>query len=165
MEDSNGGGMLPALLAGAAAGLVGSVVQAAIGKSEELAFLPEREDSNIAPRLMARVAEAVGEDLSTRAAWALGTVFHLGYGAGWGALYALARERRPVDPLIGGLALGGVIYAVTFPRWGGAVQTRTERSWKRRSREMEVVAASITLGFGLATAAVYERIRPGPAAE
>lgn len=161
MGDATEGDLLPALLAGAAAGVVGSIVQAAIGKSEELALLPEWEDSNIAPRLMDRLADGMGESLPTPAAWALGTAFHLGYGATWGGLYALARERLRPDPVVGGLAMGAVIYAITFPAWGGAVRTRTERQPRRRSWGMEVVAASVTLGFGLATAAAYERIRPG----
>lgn len=163
LEDMTAGARLPTVLAGAAAGVIGSIVQAGIGKSEELAFLPEREDSNIAPRLMDRLAGAVGEDLPTPAAWALGTAFHVGYGAVWGGLYALAREHRPIHPLFGGLAMGGIIYAITFPPWGGAVQTGTERPPKRRSWGMEVVAVSVALGFGVATAAVYERIRPDPA--
>lgn len=164
LEDRNDDALLPVLIAGAAAGLAGSIVQAALGKAEELAFLPEWEDSNFAPRLMDRLAERTGHDLPTSAAWALGTVFHLGYGATWGALYAAARERRPVNPWIGGLALGGVIYAITFPRWGGAVHTDVERPPRRRSTAMGAVAASVTFGFGVSTALTYEAIRGAAAA-
>lgn len=163
MEDGDDASVLRAVLAGAAAGVVGSIVQAAIGKTEEIAFLPEREDSNLAPRLVDRLARRVGYDPSPAAEWALGTAFHLGYGATWGALYSLARERRPLDPWAGGAAMAAVIYGITFPRWGGAVQTGTERPPRRRSWGMEAVAASVTLGFGLSTALTYERIRPAGA--
>lgn len=159
VDDAFDGSALRAVLAGAAAGVVGSVVQAAIGKCEEIAFLPEREDSNLAPRLVDRIAGRAGYDPPAAVEWALGTVFHLGYGATWGGLYALARERHPVDPWAGGAAMAGIIYGITFPRWGGAVQTGTERPPRRRSWGMEAVAASVTLGFGLSTALTYERLR------
>lgn len=152
-------------MTGAAAGIVGSLVQVAVGKLEEMEFLPEREDSNFAPRLMDRLADHAGYELSKPAAWSLGTVFHLGYGAGWGALYALVREHRPIHPLTGGVAMGSFIYLITFPRWGGAVQTGTERPPGRRSFGLELLAASVTLGFGIATAMVYEQVRDRPEVE
>lgn len=150
------------LLRGASAGIGACTIQAIIGKAEEKMLLPPWEDSNIAPRLMQRLAEHAGESLSPVTKWMLGTAFHLGYGAFWGALYAAGRERRPVNPLLGGSLLGGLIYGITFPRWGGAVQTRTERPPGRRTERMTFVAASVTLAFGLATALLYEGIREKP---
>lgn len=145
---------------GAAAGVLASVVQAAIGKTEEKLMLPPWEDSNIAPRLVDRVLRRAGvDDPSLAAEWVLGTGYHLAYGAAWGAAYAAVRERHPVPPLLGGALLGGLIYGITFPSWGGAVHTDTERSPHRRTRRMEVVAASVTLGFGWVTAFAYEYLR------
>ncbi len=143
------------------AGLGASVIQVMIGKAEEILILPPGEDSNIAPRLMARLAEDVGEDLSEREKWALGTAFHLGYAIFWGGAYAAARERRPVSPLLGGGLLGALIYGITFTRWGGAVQTGTERPPEARSEQMTIVAASVALSFGITTAYFYERLREG----
>lgn len=148
-----------ALVRGSAAGLGASVVQVMIGKAEEIVLLSPGEDSNIAPRLMARLAEDVGKDLSENETWALGTAFHLCYSAFWGAAYATARERYPVPPLVGGGLLGALIYGITFPRWGGAVQTDTERPPEARSDEMTVVAVSVALGFGITTAYFYEWLR------
>jgi hypothetical protein len=147
------------LLRGAVAGVAASVVQAAVGASESAGFVPDGENANIAPRLMARLAARGGGSLTTTERWTLGTAYHLAYGAGWGGLYALARERFGAHPVIGGAALGGAIYGITFPRWGGAVLLDVERPPGARSPEMEVVLASVTLSFGLATAAIYETIR------
>lgn len=154
-----GASVLGTLGRGVAAGFAATLVQTAVGKaSEKLLRLPPREDSNIAPRLMHRLAAHAGHDLSSPAKWALGTVFHFGYGASWGALYGMARERRPVHPLPGGALLAGLIYGITFPRWGGAVQTGTERPPERRTDRMTLTAASVTLAFGLTTAYAYERL-------
>lgn len=160
MQEQRTGPASAAALRGAAAGVMATIVQAAIGKTEELLVLPEDyEDSNIAPRLVDRMAGHFGYDPSLATEWALGTAFHLGYGATWGTLYAISRERYPVEPLLGGTALATLIYLITFPRWGGAVRTGTERPPRRRTRAMELVAVSVTLGFGVSTAVIYEQLR------
>jgi hypothetical protein len=152
-------GTLAIMIRGAVAGMAASVVQAGVGASESIAFLPDGENANLAPRLMARVAGRLGGDLDGVERWTLGTLYHLGYGAGWGVLYAAARERTGVPPLLGGALLGGLIYTITFPRWGGGVQLDAERPPGVRSRRMEVVLASVTLSFGLTSAFVYEGLR------
>jgi hypothetical protein len=147
------------LLAGAAAGTVASLVQAAVGATQSAGFAPDGENANIAPRLMSRLANRAGARLTFTERWSLGTLYHLGYGAGWGVLYAAARERVPVHPLLGGALLGGLIYGITFPRWGGAVRLDVERDPAARTPQMEVVLASVTLSFGLSAAYLYERLR------
>ncbi|HEV2146434.1 MAG TPA: hypothetical protein VGR37_03370 [Longimicrobiaceae bacterium] len=144
---------------GAAAGVAASVAQAALGKSYEKLLLPPGEDSDLAPRLVRRIAERAGERVSHAEKWALGTAFHLGYGAFWGAGYAAARERWPVPPLAGGALLGGFIYVITFPRWGGAVRTGVVRPPDRRSDRMTAFGALVTLAFGVMTALAYEGMR------
>lgn len=139
-------------LRGAAAGMVGSLAQAGVGATESALILPEHEDANIAPRLMDRLARDLGEDLPLELEWLLGTLFHFGYGAGWGMLYALVEEELDIPPALGGVAMGSLIYALTFSRWGGAVQTQVERSPERRTNRMTFVAASVALTFGLTTA-------------
>ena len=146
------------LVRGAIAGAAASVPQAAIGKAEEILFLPPGEDANIAPRLLDRLAGMFGDNPSRQEEWMMGTVFHVLYGAGWGAAYAVATERLRLPPLIGGSLLGGLIYGITFPRWGGAVLTRTERPPGLRSRRMTVVAWSVAMGYGIATGLIYESI-------
>lgn len=153
------GRVLPTLARGALAGVAATTVQTLVGKGEEMLLLPPREDADIAPRLVKRLGEAIGVEPSNPTKWALGTAFHFGYGAFWGMTYAALRERRPLHPVVGGALLGGLIYAVTFPRWGGAVQTGTERRPGRRSDGMEVVAASVCLSFGVVAAFANEALR------
>lgn len=150
--------LLGAALIGAAAGTAGALVQAAIGATQSLLFLPPREDANLAPRLVDRAARAVGLEAPLEVEWALGTLFHFAYGAGWGAMYGVARERTGASAVKAGLVLGGIIHAITFPRWGLAVVTNVERPPERRTKRMDFVAVTETYGFGLATAAAYELI-------
>lgn len=152
-------GTLPMLARGAVSGIAAAGIQVLIGKFEEMLLLPSWENSDIAPRLVKQLGDDVGIDVSVAAKWALGTVFHFGYGAAWGAGYALACERRPVHPLLGGALLSGLIYVITFPRWGGAVQTQTERPPEERTDGMDIVAASVCLSFGVATALLNEALR------
>lgn len=151
--------MLHPILRGATAGLMGTIVQTTIGATESALILPEHEDANIAPRLMDRIARRFGEDLPLELEWLLGTAFHFGYGATWGALYALLEEQVEMHPAAGGAALGALIYGITFPRWGGAVQTDVERPPEVRTRRMTFVAASVALSFGLATAYASHTLR------
>ena len=77
----------------------------------------------------------------------------------WGARYALAHRARPTPPRLGGLALGSIIYGITFPRWGLAVQTGAARKPGRRTPMMEPVALAVALTFGLATGFFHDLIR------
>jgi len=151
--------MLHPILRGATAGLVGTLVQTTVGATESALILPEHEDANIAPRLMDRIARRFGEDLPLELEWLLGTAFHFGYGITWGTLYALLEEKVEMHPVAGGAAMGALIYAITFPRWGGAIQTDVERPPEVRTRRMTFVAASVALSFGVATAYASHTLR------
>lgn len=146
-----------ALQRGALAGLAGGVPQVLLTKIEEKLFLDGGEDADLGPRLIQRMAERMGKPLPEDVKWLAATAFHFAYAAAWGTLYAAASRRRPLHPLVGGLALGGLIYAITFPRWGGAVRTRTEPPPGARSARKEVVLATATFAFGLGTALAYGR--------
>lgn len=154
------------LLKGSGAGVAAALLQAVAGKAYDVVLLPPGEDSHLAPRLVDRVGRAVGIRPTEPEEWALGTAFHLGYGAFWGAAYAAARERTSVDPWVGGAVLGGLIYAITFPRWGGAVRTHTVRAPERRTARMTAFGAVVTAVFGITTALAYETLRtPGEAGQ
>ena len=150
------------ILQGMAAGVGASIIQVVVGKAEEkLLPLPRHEDANLAPRLIGRLARQAGTDAPTGSRWVLGTLFHLGYGAFWGAGYALVVRDKPVPPVVGGTLLGGLIYALAFPRWGAAVLTKAERPPEKRSAKMNIVAWSVALTYGVATGLMYGWQKPG----
>jgi len=144
--------------AGAAAGLAASVVQVVVGKAEDWLFLPRGETADIAPRLVDRMVQRLDTRASGPMKWAVGTAFHLGYGAFWGAVYGAVQRRLRLHPLLAGAGLGLLIYGITFPRWGAAVRFGVERPPQHRTRRMTIVAASVALTYGLAVGAFYRRL-------
>jgi ribose/xylose/arabinose/galactoside ABC-type transport system permease subunit len=153
-----GGRMSGGLAAGAAAGLAASVVQVVVGKTEQWLFLPHGETPDFAPRLVDRAFQRAYGRASAPVKWALGTLFHLGYGAFWGAVYGAAQRRLRLHPLLTGAGLGLLIYGITFPRWGAAVRFGVERPPQARTRRMTAVAASVAMAYGLAVGAFYSRL-------
>jgi len=143
---------------GIEAGLIASVPQVLLAKLEERLLRPEG-DADLGPRFVERVAQAQRQPISEDTKWLAAAAFHFGYACVWGALYALAAQRWRPHPVVGGLTLGGVIYAITFPHWGGAVMSGTEAPPHRRSWRQELVLATAALSFGLGTALLYRRPR------
>jgi hypothetical protein len=146
-----------ALRRGIEAGLVASVPQV-LGThlEEKLLHLPEGS-ANIGPRFIQRLGKLTRQRLSEEIRWLGGAAFHFGYAATWGALYALAYQRRPLHPAIGGLLLSGSIYVLSFTNWGVATKTRTERPHHRRGPRRELLLLTPPLIFGLGTALLYGR--------
>ncbi len=147
---------------GIEAGLLASVPQVLLPKLEERLLLRRNEDANLGPRFIERLARMAGRPLREDTKWLAASTFHFGYATAWGALYALAHRRWRPHPALGGAALGALIYAITFPHWGGAVLTGTERPPHLRSWRVELVLATAALTFGFGTALLYGR---GPAAD
>lgn len=146
-----------ALRRGIETGLIASVPQVLGTHLEErLLDLPEGS-ANIGPRFVQRLGKMTRQRLSEEIRWLGAATFHFGYAAAWGALYALAYNRRPLRPVLGGLILSGAIYAVTFPNWGVATRTHTERPHRWRSWRRELLLLTPPLIFGLGTAFLYGR--------
>src|SRR5690606_37396337 len=97
---------------GIEAGLIAGVPQVLLTKAEEKLFLPSREDADIGPRLVSRLASMAGESLPEDMKWLAASAFHFGYAAFWGGLYATLYDRHPVKPIVGGMLLGSLIYGV-----------------------------------------------------
>src|SRR5690625_3316413 len=100
-----------ALRRGIEAGLVASVPQV-LGThlhGKILGFSPG--SANLGPRLIERLGKLTSRRPSEETRWLGSASFHFVYSAGWGALYALAYQHRPVHPVVGGLLLSGTIYA------------------------------------------------------
>ncbi len=146
---------LAMLRRGVEAAMVASVPQVLVPHAEEwLLGLPE-DTANLGPRFVEQLAHKARARLPEDMKWLGASTFHFGYAAFWGALYALAYERRPVPPLLGGALLSAAIWAVAFSGWGGAVQTGTEPPPRRRGWKREVLIATAPAVFGLGTALLY----------
>ena len=70
---------------GALAGTVACVAQTLVGVVLNTVLLPPGHDNNIAPRLVHHSARKAGHHTPPAVDWLLGTLFHVGYGIGWGA--------------------------------------------------------------------------------
>jgi hypothetical protein len=149
-----------AVVNGVVAGLIAGVPQVLLTQIETGVFGLPREQADIGPRFVRRVAQRViGRAPSPPTEWLLATVFHFGYAAQWGGLYALSQVWRPTPPLVGGPMLGALIYALAFSPWGAATQTGTERpSWRRPTRET-LMHWTAALSIGLTTAYVFDWLR------
>lgn len=148
---------LAALRRGVEVGLVASVPQVLGTHLEERLLDLPQGSANIGPRFIRQLGKMARKRLSEEIRWLGAAGFHFGYAAWWGAVYALAYEKRPVHPAVGGLLLSGLIYGFTFPNWGMATRTRTERAPKRRSWRRELFLLAPPLIFGLGTALLYGR--------
>jgi hypothetical protein len=144
---------------GIEAGLVASIPQVLLAKLEERLLFPPGEDADIGPRFIERLAHLVGSRPREDTKWLAASAFHFGYAILWGAAYGLAYRRWRTQPVLGGAVLSAIIYAITFPHWGGAVLTGAESPPHRREwrRELMLVTAATTFGFG--TALLFGRPR------
>src|SRR5579884_1702481 len=155
---------LDAATSGAKAGAIASVVQVALGWLLDQLLLPPGHDNNIAPRLVDRAAARAGQDTHPLLDWILGSVFHFGYGLGWGALFGLLRRHLPLPSLALGSAMGGAIYLIAFSRAGVGTRTGSEAHPDRRPWQKQVSLLSVAMGYALSVAVVFDRLpgRPLP---
>ncbi|HZO28296.1 MAG TPA: hypothetical protein VFH48_20155 [Chloroflexota bacterium] len=145
---------------GVTAGLIAGVPQVVLTQIETGLFGVPREQADIGPRFVRRVTQRfVGTTPDSPTEWLFATLFHFGYAAQWGALYALCQEWRPTPPLVGGSMLAGLIYTLAFSPWGAATQTGTERPPARRRVRETLLHWTAALSFSLTTAFVYEWLR------
>jgi hypothetical protein len=149
-----------AVKTGVAAGLIAGIPQVLVTQIETRLFGLPRSKADIGPRFVRRVTQrAAGRAPSPVTEWLLATLFHFGYAAQWGALYALAQGRRPTPPLVGGSLLAGLIYTLAFSPLGAATQTGTEQPTGRRLMRETLLHWSAALSFSLTTAYVYDWLR------
>lgn len=94
-----------AIKRGIEAAVVASVPQVLIPKLEERLFMPNHEHADLRPRFIERIADIIERPLPEDMKWLGASAFHFGYATFRGALYAIAYEKRPVNPWVGGLTL------------------------------------------------------------
>ena len=161
-DSARGGPVLFAAGRGAALGVVAGVVQVVVAQLVGLAT-GRRERTDIAPRLVQRAAERLGTSPSRPLRWLLATVFHFGYGAGWGGLFALARRSRRARRIPTGLAgclLGVAIYGAAFSRAGAGTRLGSERHPERRRWYEFAIQWASSLAFALVVAYAEAWTRP-----
>ena len=150
----------PDLVKGALAGLLAGVPQVLLTQAEaRLLGLPGRQ-ADIGPRFVHRVGEHLDTPPKRTERWFLAGVFHFGYAAGWGVLYALLQRWRPAQPHVGGPLLAALIYALAFSPWGAATQIGTERPVETRPTRETLLHWTAALSFSLAVAYLYARLEP-----
>jgi hypothetical protein len=143
---------------GAVAGVMGSIVQTGVGLACDKFLLPPKQHNNIAPRLIKRLAQWTGRRGSAPRDWSLGTLFHLGYGAGWGALLGLARQLTGAGPLpLGGLG-GALVYLAAFSPKGVGTLTLTEPPPRARGWRKQASLIAVSSAFALVTALLDHRL-------
>jgi hypothetical protein len=144
---------------GILAGLIAGIPQVVVTQIETQVFGLPREQADIGPRFVQRLAQHLGAPLSPPLHWLLATVFHFGYAAQWGGTYALLQEWRRTPPLVGAPMLAALIYALAFSPWGAATQTGTERPPERRRNRETLLHWTAALSFSLPLAYCYEWLR------
>ena len=140
-----------AALSGAGIGLLGAGVQTMIGLLLDRLFLPNGEDNNIAPRLVMRSFQRLGYGENGPRDWALGTVFHFGYGAMWGAVLNVARARTGVPASVLAIPVGATIYGLAFSRAGVGTRTGTEQHPDLRLGRKQVSLMAVANAYAVAT--------------
>jgi hypothetical protein len=149
-----------AVAKGTLAGLIAGVPQVVLTQIMTGPLGLSREQGDIGPRFVRRLTQRfAGTTPSSPTQWIVATLFHFGYAAQWGAVYALSQQWRRTSPLVGGPMLAALIYALAFSPWGAATQTGTERHPRRRSLRETLMHWTAALSFSLTTAYAYEWLR------
>jgi MFS family permease len=143
---------------GAFAGVLASIVQVLIGWLLDRFFLPRGHDNNIAPRFVSRVFRRSGRRSNPVRDWALGTLFHLGYGLGWGTLFGTVRRWSRLPSWLVGSAAGVLIYLSAFSGIGVGTRTGTERNPERRPWQKQVSLVAVALAYVATLAWTFDRL-------
>jgi hypothetical protein len=142
---------------GVAAGLIAGLPQVALTQIETGLLGIPRERADIGPRFVRQATRRfTGATPSSPTQWLLATLFHFGYAAQWGALYALIQQWRHTAPLVGGPMIATLIYGLAFAPWGAATQTGTERRPEHRSVRETLLHVTAALSFGLSVTYAYD---------
>jgi hypothetical protein len=145
-----------AALRGIGIGIASGIPQVVLTQAAARLLPVRDEQADIGPRFVQRVASQLEVETSTPQHWAIAALFHFGYAAWWGGLYALLQRWRPAQPHVGGPLLGALVYTLAFSPWGVATQTRTETSTDHRPGRETLLHWTAALSFSLTTAYAYD---------
>ncbi|HEX9107514.1 MAG TPA: hypothetical protein VF832_09810 [Longimicrobiales bacterium] len=150
---------LQAVRVGAETGICAATIQACVGEAIDGKLLPEGRLADRAVGLLEAALDEPREQKPTPPIFLSAAAFHFGYGAGWGALYALARERLRVPALAAAALQAAAIYTLAFSRVSAGVRLGSEPHPSRR-RPGELAFQLVMAGtFALSNAALYEAVR------
>ncbi len=148
-------GWLKGAIAGAVgvAGMAGAITtlrRALLSSDHQVKTHPEK----VIERLYTAFGRSDELDVLTRRR--LGDLIHFGYGAMWGAIYAIATEGRRPHPLVGGPSLAVALWILGFttlmPTLGVQAGPWT---WERREF---VLTGTAHLAYGTVTALMLEAL-------
>lgn len=109
-------------------------------------------------QLAGEAAARAGHELSDGAEMAAGAGISLGAGAVVGAVFGVVQHEVHAPPLLHGLLLSGISYALTVPEGGLLPRLGLAAPPKEQSIERAMVPVDAHLAFGVATAAAYEAL-------
>ncbi len=153
-------GWLRTMRAGAETGFCAATIQACVGEALDGKLLPKHRTAD---RAAALVQASVGEPLDAKPTPPLflaAAAFHFGYGAGWGALHALARERLRVPAVLAAVVEAAAIYTLAFSRVSAGVRLGSEPQPRQRQPGELAFQLVVASSFALANAVIYESVRP-----
>jgi uncharacterized membrane protein YagU involved in acid resistance len=134
--------------------LVGFLATAPMSLSMVLGWrlLPRRERYHLPPRLIAeKITERLGIDdhLSERKLVGLTVFSHFGYGAVFGAIYALLEHQIPLQASQKGALAGAALWVGSYLGWLPAMDILTPATQHPWRRNLLMIAAHVTWGVVL----------------
>jgi hypothetical protein len=143
---------------GALAGLLGATFQVVVGWLMARLLLPRNQDLNVAPRLVHRTLETLGQPASPARDWLLGSFFHFGYGAGWGVALARGRTLAHLPGVLVAFPMSVVIYTLAFSRVGAGTIMHVEEDPPLRPLGKQGSLLGVVMAFTLSTGLLLDRL-------
>lgn len=142
---------------GVLAGLLGATFQVMAGWLLSQIVLPRGEDNNIAPRLSERTFATLGRPAEPARDWLIGTLFHYGYGAGWGIALARGRTLSRLPGVLVAFPISLMIYLLAFSRMGAGTIMRVEKHPSERPLAKQGSLLGVVVAFTLSAGLLLDR--------
>lgn len=147
---------------GLVAGLWGVAGMAGVITTLRRALVPPGELITTHPeKVVEHIRRVIGHDdeLDPMIRRRLADTLHFGFGAAWGAAYAVATRDREVDPLRGGALVGSILWVTAF--WGYLPALGIQPgAWTWTKRE-HILTGSAHLAYGITMATVLQALKSG----
>lgn len=146
---------------GAVAGTWGVAGMAGVITTLRRGLVPPDELVKTHPeKVIERAWQAAGGDvdqLDVMTRRRLGDLLHFGFGAFWGAVYALVSQQRELDPLKSGTLVGAALWIGAFCGYMPLLGIQ-EGAWHWKGREL-VLTGSAHAAYGVTMAVVLRSLR------